>query len=181
MQRDPSKRVNAQNLESSVKRSRHFKFLVQDGNERVSAHRDPDLGLHRIGRDAEELLDAQVLFDIANEPSKARHNAVGGPDGGAQRHQQFDLPTIQINRCRTYGVHAFLDTSQTLSPDQLRKAHADQVLSATEVSRANVVALGQAIQRLTMTQIQDLGDELAAGVHGCQSSKQPFPTSTPPH
>ena len=62
--------MNAQNLQSSGQRSRHFKFLVQDGNEHVNAHRDPGFGLHRVGRGAEEVLDAQVLFDPAEEPAR---------------------------------------------------------------------------------------------------------------
>jgi hypothetical protein len=67
-----------------------------------------------------------------------------------------------VKRGRSFGVQAFLDVAQTLSPGQLRKAHADQLLPTTEVSRANIVVLGQAIQRLTMNQIQDLGDDVAA-------------------
>jgi hypothetical protein len=86
-----------------------------------------------------------------------------------------------MKRGRTFGVQAFLGVAQTPSPGQLRKAHADQVLPATEVSRANVVALGYAIQRLTINQIQDLGDDVSAGLHGRQSCKQPFPNSNPSH
>ena len=56
------------------------------------------LGLHRVGRGAEEVFDAQVLFDPAAEPSKARQTAVGSPEGGAQRHQQFDLPAVLLKR-----------------------------------------------------------------------------------
>jgi hypothetical protein len=87
--------------------------------------------------------------------------------------------TEMVKRGRSFGVQAFLDIAQTLSPGQLRKAHADQLLPATKVSRENVVELGQAIQRLTINQIQDLGDDVAAGVHGRQSCKQAFPTSNP--
>ena len=43
---------------------------MQDGNEHVNAHRDPGFGLHRVGRGAEEVLDAQVLFDPAEEPAR---------------------------------------------------------------------------------------------------------------
>ena len=85
MQRDLFKRVNAQNLQSSVQRSGQLEFLVQDGNEQIDAHRDPDLSLHCVGRSTEEVFDAQVLFDPAEEPSKARQTASGSPEGGAQR------------------------------------------------------------------------------------------------
>ena len=79
MQRDLFKRVNAQNLQSSVQRSGQLEFLVQDGNEHIDAHRDPDLSLHCVGRSTEEVFDAQVLFDPAEEPSKARQSAAGSP------------------------------------------------------------------------------------------------------
>jgi len=71
----------------------------------------------------------------------------------------------KVKRERAFGVQTFLDVAQTLAPRQLRKAHADQLLSASKVPRANVVALGQTIQRLTMNQIQDLGDDVSSGVY----------------
>ena len=86
-----------------------------------------------------------------------------------------------VKRGRSFGVQAFLDVAQTLSPGQLRKAHADQLLPATEVLRANVVALGQARECLAFDQVENLGDDVAAGVHGRQSCKQTFPTSNPSH
>ena len=169
MQKDLSKRVNTQNLQSSVQRSGQLEFLVQDGNEHIDAHSDPDLSLHCVGRNAEEVFDAQVLFDPAKEASKARQNASGSPKGGAERHQQFDLPTIQIKRGRSFGVQAFLDVAQTHSPGQLRKAHADQLLPTTEVTCANVVALDQSVEGLAVNQIQDLGEDIATRVHSHRS------------
>jgi len=85
MQRDLFKRVNAQNLQSSVQRSGQFEFLVQDGNEHVNADCDPDLGLHRVGRSAEEVFDAQVLFDPAEE--------------------ELDLPAVLVKRGDGRGRH----------------------------------------------------------------------------
>lgn len=61
------KRVNTQNLHSSVQRSRQFESLVQDGDEQIHRHRDPHLRLHRVGRRAVEVLDAKVLFDPPEE------------------------------------------------------------------------------------------------------------------
>jgi hypothetical protein len=39
-------------------------------------------------------------------------------------------------------------------------------LPATEVSRANVVACGQATERLPMDDVEDLCKNVAAGIHG---------------
>ena len=74
--------------------------------------------------------------------------------------------TEMVKRGRSFGVQAFLDVAQTLAPGQLGKAHADQLLPATEVSRANVVACGQATERLPMDDVEDLCKNVAAGIHG---------------
>ena len=42
-------------------------LLFENGYEDIGADRDPYLGLHRIGRGAEERLDPQVLFDPLEE------------------------------------------------------------------------------------------------------------------
>ena len=89
MQRDLLKKENAQNLRCSVRGSGQFEFFVKDGNKRVNADWDLHLGLHRVGRSAEEVFDAQVL-------SKARQTASGSPEGGAQRHQQLDLTAVLV-------------------------------------------------------------------------------------
>jgi hypothetical protein len=71
-----------------------------------------------------------------------------------------------IKRGRAIGVQAFLDVARTLAPRQLRKAHADQLLPAAEVTRADVVALGQARERLPVNAIENMSKDVAAGVHG---------------
>src|SRR3546814_19086516 len=50
--------------------------LAHDGDQHVDRDGDPDLRLHRIGRSAEERLDAQVLLDPFEE--------------------QLDLPALEI-------------------------------------------------------------------------------------
>jgi len=85
MQRDLFKRVNAQNLQSSVQGSGQLEFLVQDGNAPVNADFDPHLGLHRVGRSAEEVFDAQVPFGRAEE--------------------EFDLPADLVKCSHGFGRH----------------------------------------------------------------------------
>ena len=75
------KRVNAQKLQSSVQSSRQAKFLVNDGDHKVNAHRDPDLSLHRIGACPVVMLDAQVAFDPAEEQLDAPAQPVDLCDG----------------------------------------------------------------------------------------------------
>ena len=63
MQRNLLKRVNAQNLQSSVEASRQFEFLVPDRFEQIGRHRDPDLRFHSIRTRAEVMLEAKVSLD----------------------------------------------------------------------------------------------------------------------
>jgi hypothetical protein len=58
--------------------------------------------------------------------------------------------------------------SQSLAPSQLGEDHADELLAATEVTDTGfgVVASDQTVERLTMDEIENLGEDEAAGVHG---------------
>ena len=67
MERHFFKRMNAQKLQSSVQSSRQFQFFVEDGHYEVNAHRDPYLGLHRIGTRPVVMFDTQMAFDPAEE------------------------------------------------------------------------------------------------------------------
>ena len=59
--------MDAQELENSVEGAGQPELLVQDGDHDVSAHRDPDLGPHRVGAGAVVVFDAQVAFDPLEE------------------------------------------------------------------------------------------------------------------
>src|ERR1035441_9428720 len=83
MQRYFLKRVNTQKLQSSVQGAGQSQLLVDDGDEQVSRHRDPDLGFHRIGAGSKKMFDAQVAFDPAEE--------------------KFDLPAPSINSGDDHG------------------------------------------------------------------------------
>src|SRR3989442_12910286 len=67
-----------ENLENCVERMRESQLFFDDGNQNINGHRNPDLGLHTVGRRTEKTVDPQELFDPFEE--------------------QFDLPTLAINR-----------------------------------------------------------------------------------
>src|SRR5665213_2733644 len=83
MERLLLKRMNAQKLEGSVQAARQIEFLVKDGHHEVNGHRDPDLGLHRIGAGTEVVFDTQVTFDPFEE--------------------EFDLPAALVELCHRDG------------------------------------------------------------------------------
>ena len=59
--------MNAQKLQSSVQGSRQFQLLVKYGHHEVNAHRDPYLGLHRVGARPVVMLDTQMTLDPTEE------------------------------------------------------------------------------------------------------------------
>ena len=81
------------------------------------------------------------------------------------------------------GVETGGDIAQSFPSGQLRKGHADQLLSATEMSNLalRIVALNQSGESLPVDQIEDLGKDLAAGVQGRRSSPRPSRSSNPSH
>ena len=62
MQSNLLERMNAQNLQSSVEASGQFELLVQDRNEQIGRHRDPDLRFYSIRTRAEIMFEAKVRF-----------------------------------------------------------------------------------------------------------------------
>ena len=67
MDRNFLKRMNTQELESSVESAGELELLVKDGHHEVNGHRNPYLGLHRIGAGTEVVFDAEVTFDPFEE------------------------------------------------------------------------------------------------------------------
>lgn len=61
------KRMNTQYLQGSVQRAGQFQLLVQDGDHHVNRDRNPDLRADSVATVAEEMFDAQVLFDPPEE------------------------------------------------------------------------------------------------------------------
>jgi len=58
---------NAENLQDFAHSAIDSQLLLDDGNKKIYADRDPNLGLYSILGSAEERLDAQVLFDPLEE------------------------------------------------------------------------------------------------------------------
>jgi hypothetical protein len=87
MKRGVFKRMDAQNLQSSVDGTGKIELLVKDGDEQVNARGNPDLGSHVMGRGAVAALDAQMLFEPAKEQFDVPAQAVEAghePDGYLQ-------------------------------------------------------------------------------------------------
>ena len=81
------------------------------------------------------------------------------------------------------GVETGGYVAQSFPPGQLRKGHADQLLSATEMPNLalRIVALDQPVERLPMNEFEDLGEDVAARVHGRVSSKTVVQSSNASH
>jgi hypothetical protein len=60
-------KCNAENLQDFAHSAIDSQLFLDDGNEKVYADRDPNLGLYSILGSAKERLDAQVLFDPFEE------------------------------------------------------------------------------------------------------------------
>ena len=73
------------------------------------------------------------------------------------------------------------DIAQSFPPGQLRKGHADQLLPTPKMPNLalRIVALDQPGKSLPVDQIEDLAEDVAAGVHGCRSSPSDLPSSNP--
>src|SRR5665213_1342654 len=86
MERLLLKRMNAQKLEGSVQAARQIEFLVEDGHHEVNGHRNPDLGLHRIGAGTEVVFDSEVSLDPFEE--------------------EFDLPAalVELRYCESWDL-----------------------------------------------------------------------------
>jgi len=91
--------IDAQNLEQSVEAGLQGEALFDDGDEYVDRHRNPDLRLHRVLRNADKAFDAQVLLDPFEK--------------------QLDLPAIAIELGDRGGWEAEV-VSQAAAPADLR-------------------------------------------------------------
>ena len=85
------------------------------------------------------------------------------------------LPKTQVVKSLGLGVQTGRDVPQPLAPGQLREGHANELLAAAEMfdARLRIVALDQAGEGLAIHQIEDLGKNVAAGVHGSAPSREP--------
>ena len=67
IQWDFLERGHAQNLQKIVEREVHGHFFLDDRNERINRHGDPDLRPHRVLRRPIKRLDAKILLDPAEK------------------------------------------------------------------------------------------------------------------
>jgi hypothetical protein len=84
---------------------------------------------------------------------------------------------------RRSRIHAGGDVPQSLAPRQLGEDHADELLAAAEVTDTGlgVVATDQAVESLTMDEVENLGENEAAGVHGPGMYQKPPQNSKASH
>ena len=86
-------------------------------------------------------------------------------------------------KCVGLGVEAGSDVAQSVPGSHLRENHASELLAASEMSNGErgLVPLYDAVECLAMNQIENLGDNEAAGVHGRKFLKRPSRSSNPSH
>ena len=81
------------------------------------------------------------------------------------------------------GIETGRDVSQTFSRGHLCEHHADQLLPKSEVTHSGFlfVALDDAVERLSVNKIENLGQYKAAGVHGPEASQMRPQSSNASH
>src|SRR5689334_18735455 len=67
MNRHFLKRVNTQQLQSSVQGSGQTQLLVSDSHDQINGDGNPDLCLHRVGARSIVVLDSEMALDPAEE------------------------------------------------------------------------------------------------------------------
>ena len=90
--------------------SRQIELLFQNGHQHVDADGDPDLGLDRIGRGAEETLDPQMLLDPLEKqfhlpPAFVQQG--DGKSGQSEVVRQIDKETIGFGIEKTNPTQSF--------------------------------------------------------------------------
>lgn len=87
------------------------------------------------------------------------------------------LAEPEMMKSRRSRVQASGNVPQLLTPRQLREDYADELLAAAEMADTGLgaVAFDQAVERLTMVEIENMGEDEATGVHGsgvCRTSRR---------
>jgi hypothetical protein len=146
---------------------RELELLVKDGRHEVDGHRDPDLGLHRVGTGAKAVFDTQVAFDPFEEEFDLPSRLV---ELGYRKRRDLQIVGEEAEMVESFAP--CFETSgyvaQSFPPGQLRKSHEDQLLSAPTMPNLalGIIALNQPVERLPMSELEDLGEDTAASVHG---------------
>ena len=162
----------------------------------LGMHLNPSFGASKIGpwEETQREIDRGGIQSV-NRVLQFQSKILSGVKDARLAHEPFgeifpESPVpllVGIGQCglgnslsKTKMVESFApcvetggDIAQTFPPGQLRKSHTDQLLSATEMPNLalRVVSLDQPGKRLAIYQIEDLGEDVAARVHGRVSSK----------
>lgn len=149
--------------------------LARSGDVNTGWNRLPqvDLGVHL---DARPGLAHEALGKILPEPPVALF--VGIRESGLG-HRLAKPEVMQGGGlCIETGRNA-----KPLAPGQLGEDHADELLAATKVTDIGfcVVAFDEAGKCLPVDQIEKLGENVAAGIHGRNISQTKTPGSNPSH
>ena len=184
---------------------------VDAGRDRASQielgmHLDPSFGASKIGpwEETQREIDGRGIQGV-NRVLQFQSEILSGVEDTCLAHEPFGeiFPESPVpllvgigqgglgnSLSKTKMVESFApcvetggDIAQTFPPGQLRKSHADQLLSTTEMPNLalRVVALDQTGESLPVDQIEDLGKDVAAGVHCHRSSPNDSPSSNPSH
>ena len=113
-----------------------------------------------------------------NDPSKTSKIHVG-----TIHHIESAGFEEQVVEPMNIGVETSGDIAQPFPPSQLRKGHADQLLTTPKMPNLalRIVALNQPVECLPMNEFEDLGEDVAARVHGRVSSKPAAQSSNASH
>ena len=89
----------------------------------------------------------------------------------------------EVIECFGTGVEASSDVAQSISGSHLRENHAGELLSESKMADRDcgLVTLDYAVERLAVDQVENLGENEAAGVHGRKLWKMPSQSSNPSH
>jgi len=184
---------------------------VDAGRDRASQielgmHLDPSFGASKIGpwEETQREIDGRGIQSV-NRVLQFQSEILSGVEDTRLAHESFGkiLPESVVSLLvgigqgglgnsfsKTKMVEGFAPgvetggyVAQSFPPGQLRKSHTDQLLSATEMPNfaLRVVALDQTGESLPVDQIEDLGEDVAAGVHCHRSSPNDSPSSNPSH
>ena len=87
--------------------------------------------------------------------------------GFGQGRSGYRFAKTGMIECFRLGVQTGGDVAQSLAPRQLGEGHADKLLATAKVpdARLGIVTLHQAVESLSVDQIEKLGQHKSAGIH----------------
>lgn len=165
-----------------------MKALLDDGNQHVSAHCNPDLRLHRVLAGAQAFLDVQVLLDpfkkqlhlpaaiarieFARSANQRRsqlrsYAPVAGLVDIGQRGAFDERAKAHRIQLAHIGRQTRLDIEQALAPSQLRKCHRTPLLGVGGCVQVGVagVAMHDAREDRPRHEFHDLCERRLSNIH----------------